>query len=159
MLGIDSAPAVLDAARRNADGRDAAGRDAANVRFAVATACTLPAADASVEVVFAHQVLQHLPDPIAALARARRVLADDGYVAVRDADSGTMTHHPHGPMLDRWLDVHHTMARRNEAEPDAGRRLLGWVTEAGFTHALTTRRPGFQADPRVASGPSCRRTG
>ena len=30
--------------------------------------------------------------------------------------------------------MHHAVARRNGAEPDAGRRLASWLREAGFAH-------------------------
>lgn len=143
VLGIDNAAGVLETARQHA-----AGSNVDNVRFEVAAAYDLPVADASVDVVYAHQVLQHLADPEGALAEARRVLVDGGYVAVRDADYGTMTHHPHEPLLDRWLEIYVAMARRNGGEPDAGRRLLEWVTAAGFTHPVATASTWWYADPQ-----------
>ena len=42
--------------------------------------------DASFDVVHAHQVLQYLSEPIAAVAEAARVLRPDGILAVRDSD-------------------------------------------------------------------------
>ena len=105
-----------------------------NLRFEVADVYTLPFAAASFDVVYAHQLLQHLADPVAALREAARVLRPGGYVAVRDADYGTMTHHPNDPTIDRWLEVYRTVARANGGEPDAGRHLLEWVLAAGFEH-------------------------
>jgi len=43
-------------------------------------------ADATFDVVHAHQVLQHLADPVAALREMRRVCRPGGLVAARDAD-------------------------------------------------------------------------
>jgi SAM-dependent methyltransferase len=144
VLGVDNAAHVLEAARSHA-----AARNVDNVRFEVASAYALPVADASVDVVYAHQVLQHLADPLAALGEAGRVLVDGGYVAVRDADYGTMTHHPHEPLLDRWLEVYCAMARRNGGEPDAGRHLLEWVGAAGFSHVVATASTWMYADPEA----------
>ncbi len=35
--------------------------------------------------------------------------------------------------LDEWLALYLRLARANGGEPDAGRRLLSWAREAGFT--------------------------
>ena len=42
--------------------------------------------DGTFDVVHAHQVLQHLSDPVAALAEMRRVCRPGGLVAARDGD-------------------------------------------------------------------------
>jgi hypothetical protein len=54
-------------------------------------------------------------------------------VAVRDSDYAGFVWHPEVPTLDRWLETYRQVARSNHAEPDAGRRLLGWARQAGFT--------------------------
>ena len=86
----------------------------------------------SFDVVHAHQVLQHLADPVAALTEMRRVCRPGGIVAARDGDYEAMTWAPADPWLDRWLATYRSMARRNGGEPDAGRYLLGWARQAGF---------------------------
>jgi SAM-dependent methyltransferase len=81
--------------------------------------------------VHAHQVLQHLTDPVAALREMARVCPPGGLVAVRDVDYAATTWWPPEPGLDRWLDLYPRVARRNGAEPDAGRRLVAWAHAAG----------------------------
>ena len=117
VIGIDNAAAVLEQARSSADGRGLT-----NVSYEDASVYRLPFPNASFDVVHAHQVLQHLADPVAALREMRRVLVPGGLVAARDSDYGTMTHYPTDPRLDRWLDLYHQVARANGAEPDAGDR-------------------------------------
>jgi SAM-dependent methyltransferase len=90
-------------------------------------------ADHTFDVVHAHQVLQHLADPVAALREMRRVCRPDGVVAARDADYAAMTWFPDNPVLDEWLSIYRRTARRNGGEPDAGRRMLSWARAAGFT--------------------------
>ena len=88
--------------------------------------------DDSFDVVHAHQLLQHLGRPVAALAEMRRVCRPDGIVAARDSDYAAMTWFPGDPLLDRWLSIYREVARANGGEPDAGRRLLAWGRAAGF---------------------------
>jgi len=144
VVGVDNVPAVLAEATAAAERRGTS-----NVTFVEASAYALPQADASVDVVHAHQVLQHLADPAAALAEMRRVLRPGGIVAVRDADYGTMVHTPHDPRLDRWRDLYHEVARRNGGEADAGRHLHGWLRHAGFVDVVATSSTWTYADPEA----------
>lgn len=132
-IGIDQSNEGLKAARKLA-----ADDKVGSLEFRQADVYELPFDDESFDVVYGHQIMQHLADPVAALVEARRVLRSGGYLAVRDADYQTMTHHPHDPILDRWLDGYRALARQNGGEPDAGRRLMEWVRAAGFEHIHAT---------------------
>jgi len=123
VLGIDASAEVIDAARR----------DHPDVTFSVADVYDLGLEDASWDVVHAHQVLQHLADPVAALREMRRVVRPGGIVAARDSDYASFTWHPADGRLERWLALYQEIARANSGEPDAGRRLLSWARQAGFT--------------------------
>jgi SAM-dependent methyltransferase len=139
VTGIDNAPEAVDLARRRATetglgsqpGVDASGPPR-RVEFAVGDVYSLDFADASFDVVHAHQVLQHLSDPVAALVEMRRVCRPGGIVAARDADYAAMTWHPAESGLTRWLELYHQVARSNRGEPDAGRRMRSWALAAGF---------------------------
>ena len=117
---------------------EAAARGRTNVDFAVTDAHALDFADDSFDVVHAHQVLQHLADPVAALREMRRVCRPSGLVAARDSDYAAFTWFPHVPELDEWLAHYRAAARANGGEPDAGRRLLSWAHAAGFTDVTAT---------------------
>ena len=102
------------------------------VRVVVGDAQALPLADESVDVVHAHQVLQHLPHPVSAIAEARRVTRPGGVIALRDSDYEGFRWYPEVPAIDRWLALYLRAARANGGTPDAGRRLLAWAHEAGL---------------------------
>ena len=127
-VGLDRAPSVLAAARDAAQGLE-------NVDFVEGDAYALPFEDDSFDVVYAHQVLQHLTDPLAALREMRRVAKPGGYVAVRDADYSAMTWYPRNSGLDDWISLYQEVSSANSNDADAGRKLLSWVLEAGFDAA------------------------
>ncbi|MGV9709101.1 methyltransferase domain-containing protein [Gordonia sp. NPDC003424] len=139
--GVEITEAPLAAARAGADERGVA------VEFAVDDAYGLSDADDTYDVTHAHQVLQHLSDPVAALREMRRVTRPGGVVAVRDADYAAFTWWPEDPRLDRWLEVYRAVAHGNAAEPDAGRRLLAWAHAAGFTDVTPSASVWCYATP------------
>jgi ubiquinone/menaquinone biosynthesis C-methylase UbiE len=126
VVGIDRAPAAVATALTTA-------REVRNLRLLVGDVYHLGFADDSFDVVHAHQLLQHLAEPVTALREMRRVCAPGGLVAARDADYAAMTWHPPSAALVRWLALYHKLARANGGEPDAGRRLLSWAHAAGFS--------------------------
>jgi SAM-dependent methyltransferase len=87
------------------------------------------------DVVHAHQVLQHLTDPVAAL-RTMGELGD--LVAVRDSDYTWFQWSPESRALERWREIYLAVTRRNGAEARAGRFLLAWAHAAGFTDVTYT---------------------
>ncbi|CDO90885.1 methyltransferase type 11 [Mycobacterium triplex] len=133
VTAIDQFADVLDVARGEAEQRNLS-----NVSFATADVERLDMADGTFDVVHAHQVLQHVADPVRALAEMRRVCAPGGIVAARDADYAGFVWFPRLAPLDFWRDIYQRAARANGGEPDAGRRLLSWALEAGFDDVTPT---------------------
>lgn len=149
VIGLDLSADMVEAARRHV-----VGQGIANATFLTGSAYELPWDDNHFDVVYAHQVLQHLSDPVGALREAARVLKPGGFLAVRDADYGTMVHSPPDPALHRWRDLYHQVTTANGGEADAGRFLLSWVLEAGFVDPTVTTRTTTYATPeeRMAWG-------
>ena len=127
-VGVDREAGVIAEAQHLLDSRPISG-----VEFRAADVYALPFDDESFDVVHAHQLLQHLTDPVAALVEMRRVLRPGGVLAVRDSDYGGFVWAPADPLLDRWMQLYHDVCRHNGADADAGRSLLGWAQTAGFT--------------------------
>ncbi len=133
VVGLDRSETVISAAR------EAAGRaDAANIDLRVGDVYDLDYEAGRFDIVHAHQVLQHLSDPVAALREMSRVCTHDGLVAVRDSDYSGFIWWPDVPELDEWLTLYREVARANNAEPDAGRRLKGWALAAGLNIVSST---------------------
>jgi SAM-dependent methyltransferase len=133
VTAVDESADVLDVARAEAERRDLS-----NVSFVTADVHQLDFPDHTFEVVHAHQVLQHVADPVAALREMRRVCAPGGIVAARDADYAGFIWFPQLPALDLWRDLYGRAARANHGEPDAGRQLLSWARQAGFDDITPT---------------------
>nr|WP_201469006.1 class I SAM-dependent methyltransferase [Microbacterium hydrocarbonoxydans] len=129
----------------------AAGRGLENLDFSVEDVHALSFADDSFDIVHAHQVLQHVADPVQALREMRRVAVPGGVVAARDADYAGFIWFPMLPELDRWLDLYRRAARANGGEPDAGRRLLAWARAAGFDDVRATTSTWTYATPEDRS--------
>jgi 2-polyprenyl-3-methyl-5-hydroxy-6-metoxy-1,4-benzoquinol methylase len=141
VVGLDVSAAPLDEARALAE------REGVAVTFAVGDVYALEAADDSFDVVHAHQVLQHLTDPVAALREMARVCRPGGLVAVREVDYGSMAWFPLDEAMARWLDVFSGIVRRNGGEPHAGRRLLSWAHAAALREVVVTASSWCFATP------------
>jgi SAM-dependent methyltransferase len=133
VVGLDAAADAIAAAQAAAD---EAGVD--NLTVLVGDVYALDLTDDSFDVVHAHQVLQHVSDPVAALREMRRVCRPGGVVAARDSIYRAFTWYPLKPGLARWLDIYCAVAEANGGEPDAGSHLLAWAKAAGFAEADVT---------------------
>ena len=122
-------------------------RGLTNLDFSIEDVHALSFADGTFDVVHAHQVLQHVEDPVQALREMRRVTAPGGIVAARDADYAGFHWFPLLPELDRWLELYRAAARANGGEPDAGRRLLSWARAAGFENITASASTWCYATP------------
>ena len=142
LVGLDASAEMVDTAQNHAAD---CGID--NAAFEVGSAYDLPFDDGSFDVVNAHQVFQHLSQPVEALREVRRILKPGGIVALRDSDYETMIHAPVTEAIVRWRELYHQVSRANGGEPNAGRHLLSWVTEAGFIDPEVTTDSVTHATP------------
>lgn len=138
VVGIDIAPEVLVQAR------GVAARDKIeNVEFRQASVYnirpSLPGQQPQAfDVVHAHQVLMHLPDPVLALREMLEMTRPGGVVAARDGDLGSAIWWPSDPRLDRWLKILRQVMLAAGAQPDAGRQLAAWAHTAGASQVRSS---------------------
>lgn len=147
VTGIDTAPDIVEQARQLA-AETAETTERGNLDFTTGDVYALDYPDDTFCVVHAHQVLQHLSDPVKALREMRRVCKPGGLIAARDGDYGAMVWYPDLPVLDDWLALYHRVARGNGGEPDAGRRLHVWAREAGLANITCSSSNWTYATPR-----------
>jgi SAM-dependent methyltransferase len=142
VVGVDVAAQVVEEARGFATEAGVT-----NAAFVAGDFREVALGRGSFDVVHAHQVLQHLRDPVGALAAMADLAAPGGIVAARDGDYSAFTWWPAEPGIGRWLDAYLAVARRNGAEPDAGRHLLHWARGAGLADVTYTSSTWTFATP------------
>ncbi|EST09191.1 Methyltransferase type 11 [Kalmanozyma brasiliensis GHG001] len=118
--------------------------------FAIASAYDLPYPESTFDVVYCHQMLLHLPEPVRALREMRRVCKPDGLVAAREGDFSASIVYPSLPTTQLWLDTAGAVFRSIGAEPDGGRRLVRWALEAGYA----SEQVSFSSSNLGSGGPA-----
>ena len=103
-----------------------------NLTFTTGDVYALDYPDATFDVVHAHQVLQHLTDPVAALREMRRVAKPGGLIAARDGDYGAMVWYPDLPVLTQWRELKSFFATQaldggHATREDLERIADGWL--------------------------------
>ncbi|MDI6895497.1 MAG: class I SAM-dependent methyltransferase [Bacillota bacterium] len=131
VVGVDLEPRQIERARALA-----AQRGAANVEFRVGDIYELAFPDASFDAAFAHNVLEHLSDPLRALREMRRVLRPGGVVAIRDPDYGTVLCVPSTPLLAEASSLVLRVRERNGGSPYYARHQRRLLLEAGFGRSI-----------------------
>jgi ubiquinone/menaquinone biosynthesis C-methylase UbiE len=142
VVGLDLSRETLAAARE-----DAAARGLDNVVYQEGSVYDLPFLDGSFDVVYAHQVLQHLREPSGALREMLRVLRPGGLLAARDVDWGTAAYWPADAWIDRFVEVFFRTWYRNGGEPRMGRRLRALFTAANVSDLRITSSVWCYATP------------
>lgn len=104
-----------------------------------------PAADGQAAAGYDHLfvcfVLEHLPDPLAALVHLRRLLRPGGTLTLIEGDHGSVMFHPEGAAARAAIACQVELQRRAGGDALIGRRLYPLLQAAGWHH--TTVRPCF----------------
>ena len=141
VVGVDR-----DASRIEIAEQSASERGVANVRFQAADAHELPFPDASFDTVFAHAVLQHVKEPLRALAEMHRVLKPGGTVGLRDDDRGSVVIAPQEPDVIRLIELLTMVEEFNGGDPRIGRRHRELLRQSGFEEVAISASCEYDAD-------------
>lgn len=149
VIGVDNSPRMLELAAARLNGRPATagkaggGRDAQGLRagasLRLGDLTHLPLREGEVQAAVLSMVLHHLPDPVAALAEARRVLRPGGVLIIADFDRhevdamrvqyGDTRLGLDQPTLDAWLEEAGFAPGRKELHP-VSQGLVVLIAEA-----------------------------
>ena len=143
LFGVDIEQRQLDFARAHL------ARAGVEATLARADALALPFEPASFDHVWMMWIVEHLPDPVAALEEARRVLVPGGTITAIEVDYGTCRATPSTPALEALFRA---MVQGMAAAgwSDAGTRLPGWLRDAGFRDVDEGERPFLFRDDELA---------
>jgi SAM-dependent methyltransferase len=132
---IDVSPASLEAAR-------AAVNDAGlkNVSFQHADIFHLPFGANTFDHVFLCFVLEHLPNPGAALEHLKRVVKPGGSLTVIEGDHGSTFFHPHSAAAWRTIQCQIDLQAAAGGNALIGRQLYPLLKTAGFAETRVSPR-------------------
>lgn len=143
VVGVDASSIVIEQARAKAKEQGLNG----NVEFRVGNAMQRleDFEDGSFDVVHAHQVVQHVKEPLKLLAEMKRLVKPDGgIVSFREGDMGNPTIYPYKKLInDDWLRIYRDVQRSNGGDPECGRKLHSLLRQAGFAAKdIIMHKPG-----------------
>ncbi|MET0705172.1 MAG: methyltransferase domain-containing protein [Mycobacterium sp.] len=146
VLGIDQGEQQLADARALGDQQGLA-----NVAFKTGSCYQLPLADGSVDLVFAHALIEHLGEPMRALAEVRRVLRPGGLAALCSPDWGGFILSPPTAAIESAVREYTSLMESNGGDPAAGRRLGVYLADSGFGDIRVDARYEKYPDPTVVA--------
>jgi DNA-binding transcriptional MerR regulator/SAM-dependent methyltransferase len=140
LTALDRSAESLAAARKRAYGAGLV-----DVEFVEADVYTLPRssgplAAGTFDHVFVQFLLEHLPDPVAALARLRAMLRPGGTITVIEGDHGLICFHPDSPAARDAIACQVALQRNAGGDALLGRRLQPLLAEAGFGDVTVSPR-------------------
>ncbi|WP_422924128.1 methyltransferase domain-containing protein [Singulisphaera sp. PoT] len=116
VVGLDAGPSQVETARRDNQG-------VANLRFEVVEGQKIPFPDASFDAVFAHALLEHVPDAGATVREFSRVLRPGGVIGLRSPDWGGFVLGPPDPAVEKALTFYEQLQKANGGDTQVGRKL------------------------------------
>lgn len=112
-----------------------------NVQFHQADIFKLPYPDSTFDHVFVCFVLEHLSEPMVALAELRRVLKPGGSVMVIEGDHGSTYFYPDSEEAHKAIDCLVKLQKKHGGNANIGRELFPLLAHSGFT--------GIDVSPRM----------
>ncbi len=135
IVSVDISPESVAEARRKTE---AAG--ITNVEFRQADIFSLPFGPESFDHVFVCFVLEHLPQPVEALAILKRLLKPGGTMTVIEGDHGSAYFHPDSAAARRAIQCQVKLQRAAGGNALIGRQLYPLMVETGLEEVHVSPR-------------------
>jgi SAM-dependent methyltransferase len=145
IVAVDVSLASLAEARRAV-----AAAELPNVTFLRADIFSLPFAPASFDHVFVCFVLEHLPEPLDALACLRRVLKPGGTITIVEGDHGSTYFHPDSRHARRAVQCLVDLQASAGGNALIGRQLYPLLVQSGFVEVRVSPRMVYVDGSRPA---------
>ena len=136
VIGVEPNPMLRGIAEERAAAAELA------VEFVDGSATDLPLDDGSIDVVWCERVLQHLPDPQAAITEFARVLKPGGRALLIDSDHESRVDSDIDPVVARAIKEAFVAQLAN---PRAARHIRRQAMAAGLDVSLTSARPRWSS--------------
>ncbi|NQU88768.1 MAG: methyltransferase domain-containing protein [Mariniphaga sp.] len=119
-----------------------------NVSFQQADIFNLPFEDNYFDHLFLCFVLEHLPNPMEALAKLRRVLKPGGTIMLIEGDHGSTYFHPDSTEAMEGVQCLVDLQKQNGGDANIGRRLYPILNESGFNNINVSPRMVYVDDSK-----------
>lgn len=131
VVGVDPLANRLELARAAA-----AAQGVANVRFEQGDMHALPFDDGTFDAAFVHAVMEHIAEPVAALAEVRRVLKPGGVIGVRTAIHAAAVLWPDPELQRRLMEIFGRQKATQGANWWIAPSLRAHLHAAGFSRVI-----------------------
>jgi len=148
VIGIDIEDSQFASAREQAE------RESINAEFRKPSIYELPFESGFFGAVFSHAVLQHLRDPMAALAGLRRVLQPGGFIGIRAGDMGGILIDAESDGPAKGFAAYLSNREKHGGDPYVGRKLARLLRKSGFMFEQMTASYEVVSDLLQKIGPS-----
>lgn len=143
--GIDLSQDQVD--RASASAMD---QGISNVHFESGSVYELPFPSDSFDAVFSNAVLQHLADPVAAIGEFRRVLKQNGVLALRAPVHNLDMIHPPDANLTRFMTLFSEVVKDSGGDLGLGVRLGEMMRGSGFSNVSMSASHDYYSSGKAA---------
>ena len=125
-----------------------------NVKFALANILHLPYENDHFDHIFVCFVLEHLPNPIEALEKLKRVLKPGGTLMIIEGDHGSTYFHPSSPAAHQAIQAQVVLQQQKGGDANIGRKLYPMLVDIGYTNVRVSPRQVYVDDskPKLING-------